>query len=366
VQPAGLTSYVQTSDARLSDAREWSAPTVDQPTAEAGISATRVAYNPLRVFQSVAAWWAASEFKTKLDGIAAGATVNASDAQLRDRSTHTGTQAVGTITGLGTLATQSGTFSGTSSGTNTGDQDLSGKANTGAIGSSGLTMTAGVLGRDTGTGAPAVLTLGSGLSISGGALVATASGGGSASQEYAVGKFFNPFEGPLGSGMANNANVVSLMPFTVKRSGIVSEIGLRNVAGVGGVVCRVAIYPSLNGEPTDVPLGATASMSNGANANVVDTLATQFNLMADTVYWVGVNVSAGSTVTFTTITTANTYPWNIVGVASIGGSANILGPFNYSIAQAFGTWPNLTGATLTLNHATNRAPAIWIKYSAFL
>ena len=28
--------------------------------------------------------------------------------------------------GLGTLATQSGTFSGTSSGTNTGDQDLSG------------------------------------------------------------------------------------------------------------------------------------------------------------------------------------------------------------------------------------------------
>jgi len=38
------------------------------------------------------------------------------------RANHTGTQAVGTITGLGSLATQSGTFSGTSSGTNTGDQ----------------------------------------------------------------------------------------------------------------------------------------------------------------------------------------------------------------------------------------------------
>jgi len=34
------------------------------------------------------------------------------------------------ISGLGTLATQSGTFSGTSSGTNTGDQDLSGKQDT--------------------------------------------------------------------------------------------------------------------------------------------------------------------------------------------------------------------------------------------
>ena len=34
------------------------------------------------------------------------------------------------VSGLGTLATQSGTFSGTSSGTNTGDQDLSGKQDT--------------------------------------------------------------------------------------------------------------------------------------------------------------------------------------------------------------------------------------------
>lgn len=37
------------------------------------------------------------------------------------------------IDGLGTLATQSGTFSGTSSGTNTGDQDLSGYATTASL-----------------------------------------------------------------------------------------------------------------------------------------------------------------------------------------------------------------------------------------
>jgi Protein of unknown function (DUF2793) len=35
--------------------------------------------------------------KTKLDGVAAGATINASDAALRDRASHTGTQAVATI-----------------------------------------------------------------------------------------------------------------------------------------------------------------------------------------------------------------------------------------------------------------------------
>jgi hypothetical protein len=55
---------------------------------------------------------------------------------------------------------------------------LDGKAPTGPIGSSGLTMAAGILGRESGTGAPQVFTLGSGLAIVGGALVVTGGGGG--------------------------------------------------------------------------------------------------------------------------------------------------------------------------------------------
>lgn len=38
--------------------------------------------------------------RTKLTGIASGATANATDAQLRDRTTHTGNQAISTVTGL--------------------------------------------------------------------------------------------------------------------------------------------------------------------------------------------------------------------------------------------------------------------------
>jgi hypothetical protein len=40
--------------------------------------------------------------KTKLDGIANGATANSTDAQLRDRTTHTGSQSISTVTGLQT------------------------------------------------------------------------------------------------------------------------------------------------------------------------------------------------------------------------------------------------------------------------
>lgn len=87
---------------------------VTQAEAEAGTDTNRKAWSVLRVWQAIAAWWAGSSAKTKLDGIAAGATANATDAQLRDRATHTGTQSYSTITGLGGAATLNvGTTSGT-------------------------------------------------------------------------------------------------------------------------------------------------------------------------------------------------------------------------------------------------------------
>lgn len=155
---ATSSQVVKGSDSRLSDSREWSAATVSQNDAEAGVATDRRAWTVQRVWQAIAAWWAASAAKTKLDGIASGATANQTDSYLLSRANHTGTQTASTISdfssaassaapvqsvagrtgavtlsnsdisGLGTLATQngtfSGTFSGTSSGTNTGDQTI--------------------------------------------------------------------------------------------------------------------------------------------------------------------------------------------------------------------------------------------------
>jgi hypothetical protein len=149
VQPAGLTSYVQTSDARLSDSREWSATTISQAEAEAGSATTRRAFTAQRVFQAAAAWWAATATAT---GQALATAANAAAAR--------------TTLGLGTAAQA-----------NTGDfatpaalsSGLAGKAETGLIGSSGLTMSTNrILLRTTaGTGAIEEGTLGGGLSFSG-------------------------------------------------------------------------------------------------------------------------------------------------------------------------------------------------------
>lgn len=54
-----------------------------------------------------------STLKTKLDGIATGATANATDAQLRDRSTHTGTQALSTLSQSGATTSQVAQWNGT-------------------------------------------------------------------------------------------------------------------------------------------------------------------------------------------------------------------------------------------------------------
>jgi hypothetical protein len=74
--------------------------------------------------------------KAKLNGVAANATANATDAALRDRATHTGTQAASTITGLATVAT-SGAYG-----------DLSGRPTLGTAAAA-----------DTGTGAGDVVAL---------------------------------------------------------------------------------------------------------------------------------------------------------------------------------------------------------------
>jgi hypothetical protein len=104
---------VQPDDARLTDSREWTAATVTQAEAEAGTATTRRAWTAQRVRQAIdavigaignatqtVAGWMSPADKTKLDGIQTGATANATDAELRDRSTHTGTQAIATVSGL--------------------------------------------------------------------------------------------------------------------------------------------------------------------------------------------------------------------------------------------------------------------------
>jgi len=75
---------------------------ISQAEAEGGTATNLLSWTAQRVRQAIVAWWAATADKTKLDGMAVGATANATNAELRDRATHTGVQAISTITNLQT------------------------------------------------------------------------------------------------------------------------------------------------------------------------------------------------------------------------------------------------------------------------
>lgn len=101
VQPAGLAPYAKTADLPP-------VPTaLSQLTNDTGFVSDISGKVDKVAGKGLSTEDYSSAEKTKLAGIATGATANATDAQLRDRSTHTGTQAVATITGLGSLATKS-------------------------------------------------------------------------------------------------------------------------------------------------------------------------------------------------------------------------------------------------------------------
>jgi hypothetical protein len=53
----GDAAYVGASDARLADAREWTAATISEAEAAAGTATTRRAWTAQRVRQAIAAWW---------------------------------------------------------------------------------------------------------------------------------------------------------------------------------------------------------------------------------------------------------------------------------------------------------------------
>lgn len=64
VKRLGTAAFASTSDfataAQGTDAREWTAATIDQAEAEAGTATTRRAFTAQRVFQAIAAWWQAN------------------------------------------------------------------------------------------------------------------------------------------------------------------------------------------------------------------------------------------------------------------------------------------------------------------
>jgi len=101
------TASQATWDTAYSERNQWdgSSAGLNAANGRTSLSLGSAAQSATTDFATAAQGAKADTAVTKLDGIANGATANETNEQLRDRATHTGTQAVDTITGLAAVAT---------------------------------------------------------------------------------------------------------------------------------------------------------------------------------------------------------------------------------------------------------------------
>lgn len=204
--------------------------------------------------------------------------------------------------------------------------------------------------------------------VDGSQLTNLPSGGGSSFAGYAVGNWILPAVGTAGAGSTSVLGTIYLQPFVVNRSITVDQLGVRVSTAQASSQFQLAIYGSVDGLPSGTALGSTGSLSSAA-VTTVSGAVTPFNLTAGQIYWAASNVDV-SGVVFQNIAGANSYFSSILGTSSLSevSGASTVTAWNRTRAQAFGTWPDLTGLTTTVvgASATLRGAAVFLKVSALL
>lgn len=150
------------------------------------------------------------------------------------------------------------------------------------------------------------------------------------------------------------ANSIRLVPFVVEER--VTLTGLEGrVSTIGSGNIQVAIYAA---DPTTkLPTGNALASSSSVSTNTLGVCHLPFSSslqLEPGLYWMASNADN---------TTAQMPQWNtghnnnlsrLIGVAdsSFYSAGSTTGQIGYSIAQTFGTWPDLTGAGIALTAAS--------------
>lgn len=190
-------------------------------------------------------------------------------------------------------------------------------------------------------------------------------GGGGAAQVrpgYVAGRWYAPAAVPSVVTGVNGQDTIRLAPMLIYQPVRVSDLGCRiGTANAGN--CQLAIYASdaatklptgnplaVTGNIATTPVGLTSADITGADVSFTPGL-----------YWMACNID-GATASLQGI---GATPWapTMIGDATLTNlGASVTGVSTcYSIAQAFGAWPSLTGASLT---AANNVVGPYIYFKA--
>jgi hypothetical protein len=199
-----------------------------------------------------------------------------------------------------------------------------------------------------------------------GTWAAPAGGGGTSFAGYAVDNYIVPTAGALGAGqILANANQIALMAFTVERAITTSELAVRVTTAGAGVDFQLAIYGSASGLHSGTPIISTNDLSGGT-AGLVQATVTATTFQPGVLYWQAVNTSG--TLTFLSVAANNSYHSSIIGSPTLSEALASAGTtFHCRIitSQTFGTWPDLTGVSSVVpNSSQRRVPVFAFLISA--
>ena len=168
---------------------------------------------------------------------------------------------------------------------------------------------------------------------------------------FVAGRWYASVIGPsVTNGTTGQNGKVTLYPFLLPRAITVSDLGSRVNTGIAAENVQLAIYAADAATflPTGNPLAATGNISAASSNTAVEGDITGANVLLPAgLYWGGSNTSH-SGIVMQTLSGAPV-AGHLIGSTAIANlaTAATAGTFWLQIAQAFGSWPDLTGGGMS-------------------
>lgn len=189
-------------------------------------------------------------------------------------------------------------------------------------------------------------------------------GGGSSWNGYKVGNWICPIEAPLGN---PSLNIISNYIWLI-------PFILPRTATFDGLAARVVNGASgalfqlgIYGSSNGLPTGTPLALADNLSCA---TSSTSVSVAVTPFTLTGGELywmaSNCNSVTpwFFTMLTSNPYTWNVVGTESLLFGSTNTAVLLRYVAETFGTWPDLTGRSTTIWSANCRAPVMMLKVSS--
>lgn len=196
------------------------------------------------------------------------------------------------------------------------------------------------------------------MSLRAAALAGGGTGGGVAPfPGYISGAWYPPYLSQAAAfGDTGNNTVLTLALEYIPQSVTISEIGCRIVtASAGNAMVGIYAHNSATGKPTGLALASVTGLSTASAATVTAVLGTPVTLSAG-FYWMASEMD-NALATFAVMALGGYSMNTVVGssaAATSAGAGNLRG---WTTTNTYGTFPDLTAASLTATN-TNQAALI--------